>query len=62
MNKEAWYIYTVEYYSAIKRNTSESVLMRKMNLKPIIQNEVSQKVKKKSYISAYVWNLERWYS
>ena len=31
-----WYIYTMEYYSAIKRNQSESVLMRWMNLEPII--------------------------
>ena len=38
-----WYIYTMEYYSAIKRNTFESVLMRWMNLEPIIQSEVSQK-------------------
>ena len=38
-----WYIYTMEYYSAIERNTSESVLMRWMNLELIIQSEVSQK-------------------
>ena len=37
------HIYTMEYYSAIKRNTFESVLMRWMKLEPIIQNEVSQK-------------------
>ena len=40
--KKLWYIYTVEYYSAIERNTSESVLMRWMNLEPIVQSEVSQ--------------------
>ena len=34
--KKLWYIYTMEYYSAIKRNTFESVLMRWMNLEPII--------------------------
>jgi len=34
--KKLWYIYTMEYYSAIKRNTIESALMRWMNLKPII--------------------------
>ena len=39
------YIYTMEYYSAMKRNTFESVLMRWMNLEPIIQSEVSQKDK-----------------
>ena len=37
------YIYTMECYSAIKRNAFESVLMRWMNLEPIIQSEVSQK-------------------
>ena len=42
-----WYIYTMEYYSAIKSNTFESVLMRWMNLEPIIQSEVSQKEKDK---------------
>ena len=41
--KNLWYIYTVEYYSAIKKNTFESVLMRWMKLEPIIQSEVSQK-------------------
>ena len=35
--KKVWYIYTMEYYSAIKRNTFESVLMRWMNLEPIIE-------------------------
>jgi len=41
--KKLWYIYTKEYYSAIKRNTFESVLMRCMNLETIIQSEVNQK-------------------
>ena len=41
--RKLWYIYTMEYYSAIKKNTLESVLMRWMKLKPIIQREVSQK-------------------
>ena len=43
--KKLWYIYTMEYYSAIKRNAFESVLMRWMKLEPIIQSEVSQKEK-----------------
>ena len=43
--KKLWYTYTMEYYAAIKRNTFESVSMRWMNLKPIIQSEVSQKEK-----------------
>ena len=41
--KKLWYIYTMEYYSAIKRNAFESVLMRWMNLEPIIQSIVSQR-------------------
>ena len=43
--RKLWYIYTTEYYSAIKKNTFESVLMRWMKLEPIIQSEVSQKEK-----------------
>ena len=43
--RKLWYIYTTEYYSAIKKNTFESVLMRCMKLEPIIQSEVSQKEK-----------------
>ena len=41
--KKLWYIYTMEYYSAIKKNTFESILMMWMNLEPIIKSEVSQK-------------------
>ena len=37
------FIYTMEYYSAIKKNSFESVLMRSMKLEPIIQGEVSQR-------------------
>ena len=43
--RKLWYIYTVEYYSAIKKNSFESVLVRWMKLEPIIQSEVSQKDK-----------------
>ena len=43
--RKLWYIYTMEYYSAIKKNTFESVLMRWMKLEPIIQSDVSQKDK-----------------
>ena len=45
--KKLWYIYTMEYYSVMKRNAFESVLMRWMNLEPIIQNEINQKEKDK---------------
>ena len=58
--KKLCYIYTMEYYSAIKRNTSESVLMRWMNLEPIIQTEVNQKEKDKYRILKHIWNLEKW--
>ena len=50
----------MEYYSAIKKNAFESVLMRWMKLEPIIQSKVSQKEKQIQYINAYIWNLERW--
>ena len=43
--KAVIYIYTMEYYSAIKENTFESVLMSGMKLESIIQSEVSQKEK-----------------
>ena len=43
--RKLWYIYTMEYYSAIKKDTFESVLMRWMKLESIIQSEVSQKEK-----------------
>ena len=48
--KKLWYIYSTGYYSPIKRNAFESVLMRWMNLGPIIQNEVSQKEINKYWI------------
>ena len=54
--KTLWYIYTMEYYSAIKRNTFESV-MRWMNLEPIIQSEVSQKEKDKYCILTHIYRI-----
>ena len=62
MDKKAvWYIYTMEYYSVIKKNIFESVVMRWMKLKPIIQNEVNQKEKTTiQYTNIFIWNLERW--
>ena len=53
--KKLWYIYTVEYYSAIKRNAFESVLMRWMNLGPIIHSEVSQKEKDKYHVLTHIF-------
>ena len=50
-------IYTMEYYSAIKRNAFESVLMKWMNLEPIIQSEVSQKQKDKYHILIHIYRI-----
>ena len=53
--KAVVHIYTMEYYSAIKKNTFESVLMRYMKLEPIIQSEVSQKEKHQNiYLCIYM--------
>ena len=52
--KKLWYIYTMEYYSAIKRKSFESVLMRWMNLEPIIQSEMSQKENDKYRILTHI--------
>ena len=53
--KKLRYIYTMEYYSAIKMNTFESVLMRWINLEPIIHSEVSQKEKDKYHILVHIY-------
>ena len=55
--KKLCYIYTMEYYSAIKRNVFESVLMRKMNLECIIQSEVSQKEKDKRRSLMHIYGI-----
>ena len=55
--KRLWYIYTMEYYSAIKKNSFESVLMRWMKLEPIIQSEVSQKHKDHYSILTHIYGI-----
>ena len=50
-------MYTMEYYSAIKKNPFDSVLMRWMKLEPVIQSEVSQKVKDKYYIFMHIYGI-----
>jgi len=55
--KKLWYVYAMEYYSAIKRNAFESALMRWVNLEPIIQSEVSQKVKEKYRILIHRYRI-----
>ena len=55
--KRLWYICTMEYYSVIKRNTFESILMRWMNLESIIQSEMSQKEKDKYCIVTHIYRI-----
>ena len=55
--KKVCYIYTMEYDSALKRNAFKSVLMRWMNLEPIIQTEVSQKEKAKYCILMHMYGI-----
>ena len=55
--RKQWYIYTMEYYSAIKKNTCESVLMWWMKLKLIIQSEVSQKEKYQNSILTHRYGI-----
>ena len=55
--RKLWYIYTMQCYSAIKNNTSESVLMRWMKLELIIQSEVSQKEKHQYSILMHIYGI-----
>ena len=55
--RKLWYIYTMEYYSAIKKNTFDSVLKRWMKLEPIIQSEVSQKEKHQYSILMHIYGI-----
>ena len=55
--KKLWYIYIMEYYSVIKRNVFESVLMRWMNPEPIIQSKVSQKEKDEYRILVHIYRI-----
>ena len=55
--RKLWYTYTGEYYSTIKKNTFESVLMRWMKLEPIIQSEVSQKEKHQYRVLMHIFGI-----
>ena len=55
--RKLWYIYIMEYYSAIKKNTIESVLMMWMKLEPIIQSEVSQEEKHQYSILTHIYGI-----
>ena len=54
-------MYTMEYYSAIKRNEIGSFVVMWIDLESVIQSEVSQKKKSKYRIVMHMWNLEKWY-
>ena len=55
--RKLYYIHTMEYYSAIKNNIFESVLMRWMKLEPILQSEVSQKEKRQFSILRHIYGI-----
>ena len=52
-----WYIYTMEYYSAIKRNEVGSFVETGMDLETVIQNEISQKEKNKYRILTHICGI-----
>ena len=55
--RKLWYIYTMQYYSAIKKNTFESILMKWMKLEPITQSEVCQKEKHQNSILTHIYGI-----
>ena len=55
--KKMWHIYTMEYYSAIKRNNIELFVVRSMDLESVIQSEVSQKVKNKYHMLTRIYGI-----
>ena len=59
--KKMWYIYTMEYYSALKRNEIGSFVEMWMDLETVIHSELSEREKQISHINACMWNLEKWY-
>ena len=57
--RKFWYLYTMEYYSAIKNNTFESFLQRWIKLEPIIQSEVRQKEKHQYSILTHIYGIQK---
>ena len=55
--KKMWHIYTIEYYSAIKRNEFELFVVRWMDLESVIQSEVSQKEKNKYRMLTHIYGI-----
>ena len=59
MDKKMWYTYTMEYYSAIKKNVFESVLMMWIKLEPIIQSDVSQKENHQYTMLTHIYGIQK---
>ena len=57
--KKMWHIYTMEYYSAIKRNEIKLFVVRWMDLESVIQTEVSQKEKNQYRMLTHIWNQKK---
>ena len=55
--KKMWYIYTMEYYSAIKGNEIELFVVSSMDLESVIQSEVSQKEKNKYHMLTPIYGI-----
>ena len=55
--KKMWHIYTMEYYSAIKRNKIELFVVAWMDLESVIQSEVSQKEKNKYHMLTPMYGI-----
>ena len=53
-----WHIYTMEYYSAIKRNEIDLFVVRWMDLETVIQSK-SEREKQIPYVNTYIWNLKK---
>ena len=54
-----WHIYTMEYYSATKRNEIELFVMRWMDLESVIQSEISQKEKNKYHMLTHIYGIKK---
>ena len=56
--KKMWNVYTMEYYSAMKKKAFESVLVKCMNLESVTQRKVKSERERRK--NSYLWNLEKW--
>ena len=57
--KKMWHIYTIEYYSAIKRNETELFVLRSVDLESVIQSEISQKEKNKYCMLSHIYGTKK---